>query len=129
MKLILSSCDFINDNSKRTILENIDKPLDFKFPEFISKDNCCLYDIIDHSYDNDDSLKISKHEEEVLTAWDEFYQGIDLNVIGFPVWYDYFYNNQMTDDMPDWKKDFVRKNRDLYLRNKTFITKWEKKYN
>lgn len=109
--------------------ESADKPLEFRFPEFISKDNCNLYDIIDHSYDNDDSLKISKHEEEVLTAWDEFYQGIDLKVIGFPVWYDYFYENQMTDDMPDWKKDFVRKNKDLYLRNKAFITKWEKKYN
>ncbi len=109
--------------------ENADKPLEFKFPEFISKDNCCLYDIIDHSYDNDDSLKISEHEEEVLTAWDEFYQGIDLKVIGFPVWYDYFYKNQMTVDMPDWKKDFIRKNKDLYLRNKEFITKWEKKYN
>ena len=28
MKLILSSCDFINDNSKNTILNNIDKDLD-----------------------------------------------------------------------------------------------------
>lgn len=28
MKMILSSCDFINDNSKNTILSNIDKDLD-----------------------------------------------------------------------------------------------------
>lgn len=109
--------------------ENVQKPLVFKFPNFISKNNCSINTIIDHSYDNDESLKISKHEEMVLNAWDEFYQGIDLKVIGFPVWYDYFYSKQMTDDMPDWKKEFVRKNRELYLRNKEFIDKWEKKYN
>ena len=28
MKLILSSCDFLNENSKKCILDNIAKPLD-----------------------------------------------------------------------------------------------------
>ncbi len=27
MKMILSSCDFINENSKKVILDNIEKPL------------------------------------------------------------------------------------------------------
>lgn len=109
--------------------KNVDKPLTFDFPDFISKDKCCLYDIIDHSYDNDESLAISKHEEMVLSAWDEFYKGIDLNIIGFPVWYDYFHDKDMTDEMPKWKKDFIMKNKDLYNRNKAFISEWEKKYN
>ena len=109
--------------------ENVNKPLNFTFGTFIKKENCNLYDIIDHSYDDDKSLKISDKEIEVLDAWNDFYQGIDLDVIGFPVWYDYFYQNPITEDMPDWKRKFVENNQKLYQRNKEFITEWEKKYN
>ncbi len=109
--------------------ENVDKPLIFKFDTFKTKDECDLNSIIDHSYDTDETLKITAHEEKVLNAWNDFYQGIDLDVIGFPIWYEYFYNKDLTDDMPDWKKEFIRKNKELYKRNKSFISKWEKKYN
>lgn len=109
--------------------ENVEKPLVFNFDKFKSKDDCNLESIIDHSFDAEDTLRISKHDERVLNAWDEFYKGIDLKVIGFPVWYDYFYKKNAEDEMPDWKKEFIRKNKDLYNRNKQFISKWEKKYN
>ena len=109
--------------------ENANKPLNFVFDKFINKEDCDLYDIIDHSYDNDESLKISDHEIRVLKAWDDFYQGVDLKVIGFPVWYDYFYQKPITDDMPVWKRKFVENNQRLYQRNKEFISEWEKKYN
>lgn len=39
MKLILSSCDFDNENSKRRIIENIDKALLKKL--YISLNNKC----------------------------------------------------------------------------------------
>ena len=109
--------------------ENVDKPLNFRFNEFRKKDECNLECIIDHSFDNDITLRITEHEELVLNAWDEFYKGIDLNIIGFPIWYDYFYKKSIDENMPNWKKDFIRKNRELYLRNKAFISTWEEKYN
>ena len=109
--------------------ENTDKPLNFEFAPFLNKDDCNLNSIIDHSYDNDETLFISQKEEDVLNAWNEFYQGIDVKIIGFPVWYDYFKDKQIEEPMPEWKKDFIRKNKDLYERNKSFIDKWEKKYN
>ena len=52
MKLILSSCDFINDNSKKTILENIDKPLDKCKVLFIPNEKATLEKIHSDKYYN-----------------------------------------------------------------------------
>ena len=109
--------------------ENVDKPLEIKFDRFFTKDECTINDILDHAYDDDLSLRISEHEENVLNIWNEFYQGLDVKVIGFPVWYDYFYDKQLDEKMPQWKKDFIIKNKDLYFRNKKHIDKWAKKHN
>lgn len=109
--------------------ENVDKPLKIKFDRFITKEECSIDNIVDHTYDNDVSLVISKHEEKVLNIWNEFYQGLDVKVIGFPVWYDYFFEKNLDENMPLWKKEFISKNKELYLRNKKHIDKWAKKYN
>lgn len=108
--------------------EHANIPLEFKFDKFLDKNDCSINTIIDHSYDSDKSLIISKHEEMVLNAWDEFYKGIDINVIGFPIWYDYFKFTDDLDKLPDWKSTIIQKNKDLYLRNKEFIDNWSKKY-
>ena len=78
----------------------------------------------------DKKYYISKHEEYVLTAWDEFYKGIKEKVLGFPVWafefkktYDY-----NTEEFPAWKQNFIKKNRLLYENNKNFIDSWLIKY-
>lgn len=71
---------------------------------------------------------ISEHRKKVLGAWDEFYHGIDIKTIGFPVWSAYFKTTRIDESLPDWKKDFIRKNQDLYIRNKTFIDSWLKKW-
>ena len=109
--------------------ENVDKPLDFSFEKFKEKNECSIDDIINHIYDDDITLHISNQEEKVLNAWNEFYQGINLKTIGFPVWYDYFYNFDVEESMPEWKKSFIKKNKVLYKDNIDFIKKWEKKYN
>lgn len=76
---------------------------------------------------------ISKYEQRVLNCWDEFIQGVKEETIGFPIWayefketYDY---NDEKYGYQQWKKDFVRKNRELYLNNKEFLDKWLKKWN
>lgn len=77
----------------------------------------------------DEKYNISEQEEKVLECWDEFYQGIDLKVIGFPVWSSEFGATYPLDEYPGWKADFCRKNRKLYLDNQAFIDKWLKKWN
>lgn len=100
-------------------------PLEIGFPPFKTKDDCSIDSIIDHSFDDDAPLKITEQEYKVLSAWDEFYKGIDLDVIGFPVWYSSFKSTDAdTFGMPGWKADIIRKNRTLYSRNKEFIDRW-----
>ena len=94
-----------------------------------SKSSVNIYDanIIDENAPA--KYNISKHEEEVLTCWDEFYKGIKEKTIGFPIWASEFGATSELDDFPKWKVDFCNKNRNLYLNNKKFIDSWLKKWN
>ena len=75
------------------------------------------------------SFRITDYEERLLTMWDEFIKGLDRKIIGFPIWSDVFYSKQKpSKDTPLWKLDFIRKNKELYLSNKSFIDKWYAKY-
>ena len=82
--------------------------------------------------------RITPEEELMIHAWNEFRIHTGIKTIGYPIWLNYFgiavendndfkniidYNN-----MPQWKKNYVDKNRQLYLSNKDFIDKWVKKY-
>lgn len=72
---------------------------------------------------------LSQYEEKVLHMWDEFIKGINKKIIGFPIWSDWFnMHKAIPNDCSNWKSDFIKKNRKLYLENKTFIDKWLKKY-
>lgn len=77
----------------------------------------------------DEKYNISSHKEDVLNCWNEFYNGINLKIIGFPIWSSEFGKTYSLDEYPSWKIDFCQKNRDLYLSNKSFIDKWLKKWN
>lgn len=70
---------------------------------------------------------ISEYEIKVLTAWDEFYQNINLKVIGFPIWSEYF-NDDMNFCEPPWKEEIIVKNKKFYKENKKFIDIWMKKH-
>ncbi len=74
-------------------------------------------------------LKISEYEEYVLSAWDEFLQGLNHRVIGFPVWAAEFGQDYNTEHLPRWKQVFIRKNRDLYTSNQRHIDGWLAKHN
>lgn len=108
--------------------QNINKPLDIDVGKLNAKEDNSIYSILNNDK-VDKSYYISEYEEMVLQAWDEFYNGINLKVIGFPIWADYFKYNGTYDDLPDWKVRFIKKNIKLYEDNKIFIDKWLKKYN
>jgi len=85
-----------------------------------------LFDIMD-IHEDSDRYRISDYEERVLDVWNDFYKGIDLDVIGFPVWSEEFTGNGDISELPEWKQSFILKNRALYERNKDFIDDWLQK--
>lgn len=72
--------------------------------------------------------RLTEEQIYLLTAWDEFINGIDTKVVGFPIWSDEFGKSYSLTKLPGWKRLIIEKNRKLYLRNKLFIDKWFKKY-
>ncbi len=102
--------------------EHVDIPLDISFENLLHKKDNTIYSILDkHRVSNE--YYINEYEEKVLNIWDEFYQGIEETIIGFPIWLDYF-KITYDEDMPDWKKEFIKKNNNLYIKNKEFIDAW-----
>lgn len=102
--------------------------LDIKIEANIKKDDNSIYDIVSKKK-VDNKYYISDYEEMVINAWDEFYKGINMVTIGFPIWADYFRCKNIPEEYPEWKKEFVKKNIKLYIDNKEFIDSWLKKYN
>ena len=105
--------------------DNVDKPLNIDLGELKNKDDNSIYSILDNNVDKE--YNISDEEYKILNMWDEFYQGIDLDVIGFPIWFEWFKQSSQ-EDMSKWKKTVIKKNNDLYERNKDFIDSWTEKW-
>jgi len=59
--------------------------------------------------------------------WDDFCKGIDIKVIGFPIWVEYFKFDGDLNQFPLWKAKITSKNITHYQRNKKFIDNWLKK--
>lgn len=106
--------------------EHAYEPLDIDLGTFKKKTDNSIYKVLD-TENVEEKYNISEEEEKVLTMWDEFYQGVDLDVIGFPVWFEWF-KKEAPDEFKPWKKEFVRKNNELYQRNKEFIDSWIEKW-
>lgn len=69
---------------------------------------------------------IGNQEVEWITAWNDFVKGINGHLPGFPLWLDAM-TGKLTAKSgdPDWKKDFIRKNKAFYESNKEFIDQWK----
>lgn len=130
------------------------KPIKFDVPRK-KANTTSIYNILDNNLSANEKkeYKISKHEENVLNCWNDFINKIkfvpiqkkDSNgnkiydrknfegVVGFPIWAFEFGDDYDLDDpkldYPDWKKEFIRKNRKLYEYNKMEIDSWLKKWN
>ena len=85
-----------------------------------------IYSVLQNRVSN--KYKISKYEEKIIKAWEEFYQKIGKKVYGFPVWVDEFGKDYNIDHFPEWKQTYIIKIRKLYNENKAFINKWMKKW-
>ena len=106
--------------------DNTDKYLNIDLGTMKDKKDNSIESMLEPN-NNEDKYKISKQEERVLSAWDEFYKMIDLKVIGFPIIVDFF-DGHIEPDYPNWKKQFVEKNHALYVLNKNAIDRWIKKW-
>ncbi len=106
---------------------NTDKALNITFENLIEKADNSIYSVLETGK-VENKYYISDKEEYVLNAWDEFYRGIKETVIGFPIWAEYFKDKDMEDEFPEWKKEFIRKNKRLYASNQMFIDSWLEKY-
>lgn len=107
--------------------EHVDEPLNISFENLLKKTDNSIYSVVSASK-VDDKYYISEHENRVLTAWDEFHKNVNPKTIGFPIWSYVWKWSEPPSDWPDWKKEFVRKNIDLYKSNKQFIDRWLAKY-
>lgn len=82
--------------------------------------------------------RVTNEQALMLKAWDEFRIGTHITVVGFPIWISSFGVGIDDDEtakeaigyysMPNWKKHYVDRNRELYLNNRAFIDDWIKKY-
>lgn len=107
-----------------------DMPLEIKLPKPKKKSQCSLDKILEKD-NHERDYKLTEDEIDAIDTWDEFYHGIKEKVIGFPIWLDWFKTPPPSDpkEMPDWKRDFVIKNNQLYSNNKEFIDDWLKRHN
>lgn len=103
------------------------------------KKQCKMGDALTLLEDNvPETYKILDEQALMINAWDEFRIGTGIRVIGFPIWISCFgvgvedtedlKKSLDYDEMPDWKKRFVDKNRDFYLEHKEFIDPWIERY-
>ena len=110
--------------------KHADKPLEINLPKPKKKSQCSLDTILEKD-NHERDYKLTEEEIDAIDTWDEFYHGIKEKVIGFPIWLDWFKTPPPSDpeEMPDWKRDFVIKNNQLYKNNKEFIDAWLKRHN
>lgn len=97
---------------------------EMNFTSFEGSDACDYF-----GFSNSGEKPISKVEHEILLIWDEFYHGIDIKVIGFPIWLSELNDEVVPYSDPKWKQSIKSKNRAVYKRNKVFIERWLLKYN
>lgn len=118
----------IPQSRERVIIAGVYDPKNIKNPLKLKIKN--NFDVRENTIDTilqktrvSDKYYLTEEENEILDVWNQFYKGIEEEVIGFPIWLDYF-KKTYDDDMPDWKKNFINRNNELYKNNKIFIDEW-----
>ena len=104
-----------------------------KFGEPIWNINETLEEI--SSTDDIDHQSISLEKKNALKMWNEFlltYREFNnANPPGLPMWSEFWdlrKNISIPRSVPDWKKQFILKNIEIYESNKSWINKWRDKH-
>jgi len=70
---------------------------------------------------------LSDKEVSLIELWNDFFKICRDELPGFPIWSEYL-NDNINDDgfdnLPKWKKNFINKNKALYIKNKNAIDIW-----
>ncbi len=92
---------------------------------------CNITDILHKKHEKVDlsPYKLSKKETAIINIWNDFIKGIKGKLPGFPIWADEFKGKYGYLKLPEWKQNFLKKNRTFYGANKDFIDKWLKENN
>ena len=84
----------------------------------------------------DKTVLLSESEIKWINAWDEFVQiirnhSIDNKLPGFPIWADSWVEKKelkIPRSTPQWKRNFLQKNSELYTEHKVELKKWLKRW-
>jgi len=105
------------------IREDLVSGMDFTFPKETTHE-LDVRTVLDDEVA--DEYGLSEKEIHWIETWEDFLKNVnvDTNLPGHPIWADSFLGGEPIDDLPDWKQDFILKNRKLYSENKEFIDGW-----
>ena len=82
----------------------------------------------DDEIPNVEEYRISPEMVGLIDLWNEFLQGIKVSRLpGFPIWSEWLCDLKSKESLsqfPDWKKNFIIKNNQLYMDNKEYIDSW-----
>lgn len=82
----------------------------------------------DKDIPNLEKYQLSSDKIDLIDTWNEFISNIECSKLpGFPIWSDRLCELNPDEDLtqyPNWKRNFIRKNNELYLSNKDFIDSW-----
>jgi len=74
------------------------------------------------------ALRLNEEETRAVDIWDSLVKRLrsaGAHIPGFPLWADAFVSRpSLSEDMPDWKIDFLTKNSHFYLANRTIVDPW-----
>ncbi len=98
-------------------------------PEGWSPQRWCIYDYLDSEVLIPDLERYVLTDEQaaVVEVWNDFLRVVDRHrpLPGFPIWADHFQHPAVVPPAtPRWKADFLRKNAEFYLHNKTALDRW-----
>ena len=105
------------------IREDLVNGMDFTFPKETNLE-MDIKSILDDEVS--DEYYLSEKEILWIETWEDFLRNVNADAVlpGHPIWADSFRGDEPIDDLPDWKQDFIRKNRKLYADNREFIDGW-----
>ncbi len=80
---------------------------------------------------NVERYRLTPAEQHWIDVWDELLDALDCERLpGFPIWADAFERSpRISEDTPRWKADFLRKNSDFYVANRSTIDRWLRRHN